>query len=123
MIKVNEIAFTGYPVTDQARSRAFYEGIFQLKPTMEMESEGGFWIEYNIGSGTLAISNFWKAAEKCGPCLAFEVDDYEETLKILKENAVIFDGDPMEFPSCHFAVITDPDGNLITVHKRKTAQA
>jgi hypothetical protein len=26
MIKVTEIAFTGYPVTDMPRARAFYEG-------------------------------------------------------------------------------------------------
>jgi catechol 2,3-dioxygenase-like lactoylglutathione lyase family enzyme len=121
MIKVNEIAFTGYPVTDKARARAFYEGILNLKPAMESEHEGGFWIEYDIAGSTLAISNYWKGAEKCGPSLALEVDDYEATLEILKAKGVTFDGDPMDFPSCHFAVITDPDGNLLVIHKRKPA--
>ena len=31
MITIKEIAFTGYPVTDMARSRAFYEGVLGLK--------------------------------------------------------------------------------------------
>ena len=32
-MKVIEIAFTGYPVTDLKRARQFYEGILGLKPT------------------------------------------------------------------------------------------
>ncbi len=34
-----EIAFTGTPVTDIKRPRAFYEGVLGLKPTME--ADGG----------------------------------------------------------------------------------
>ena len=88
-----------------------------------MQSDAGFWIEYDIAGSTLAISNFWSGAEKKGPCIAFEVDDYEAALEVLKAQGVIFDGEPMEFPGCHFAVITDPDGNLITVHKRKAQRS
>ena len=32
MLKVTEIAFTCYPVTDMARAREFYEGVLGLKP-------------------------------------------------------------------------------------------
>jgi catechol 2,3-dioxygenase-like lactoylglutathione lyase family enzyme len=35
MLKVIEIAFCCYAVTDMARARAFYEGMLGLKPTME----------------------------------------------------------------------------------------
>lgn len=34
-IKVTEIAFTGYPVTDIPRARAFYEGVLNLKETVK----------------------------------------------------------------------------------------
>jgi catechol 2,3-dioxygenase-like lactoylglutathione lyase family enzyme len=35
MIKVSEIAFVAYPVTDKQRARDFYEGLLGLKPTMD----------------------------------------------------------------------------------------
>jgi len=42
-MKVTEIAFTGAPVTDMKRARAFYEGVLGFKPTME--SAGGMFFE------------------------------------------------------------------------------
>jgi len=119
MIRVNEIAFTGYPVTDRKKAREFYEGIFNLVPTMDLDLEKGFWLEYAIVGGTLALSNMWKAARQAGPSIAFEVEDFAETVKTLRERKVFFDGEPFETPACHIAVITDPDGNFITIHKRK----
>jgi predicted enzyme related to lactoylglutathione lyase len=119
MIKVNEIAFTGYPVTDKQRARDFYEGIFNLKPSMDMDMESGFWLEYDIAGGTLALSNFWKASPKTGPTIAFEVEDFFKTVDELKAKGVPFDGEIIESPVCHIAIITDPDGNFVTVHKRK----
>ena len=32
-MKVTDIAFTGIPVTDMKRARAFYEGVLGLKPS------------------------------------------------------------------------------------------
>lgn len=49
-----EIAFTGTPVTDIERARAFYEGVLGLKPTME--ADGGLWVEYDIGNGVFGIA-------------------------------------------------------------------
>jgi len=70
MIKVNEIAFTGYPVTDKQKARDFYEGLFNLTPTMNSDFEAGFWIEYEIAGQTLALSNMWKPSQKTGPTIA-----------------------------------------------------
>ena len=53
-LQVIEMAFTGYPVTDMARARAFYEGILNLKTSMVYEHETRAWVEYDIGAGTLA---------------------------------------------------------------------
>ena len=42
MIKVNEASFFGYPVTDMARARKFYEGILGLKRAdMDVIRNGG----------------------------------------------------------------------------------
>jgi predicted enzyme related to lactoylglutathione lyase len=53
------------------------------------------------------------------PSVAFEVDNLEETVSSLKEAGVTFLADHIESPFCDFALIADPDGNAITIHKRK----
>lgn len=122
MIRIKEIAFTGYPVSDVARARRFYEGVLQLKPTADFEHEGKHWIEYDIGPGTLAISNMaadkWKPSAD-GPCVALEVEDFDAAVKTLRDAAVPFALEPMDSGVCRMTVVCDPDGNSITVHKRK----
>jgi catechol 2,3-dioxygenase-like lactoylglutathione lyase family enzyme len=41
MLKVSEIAFSCYPVTNMARARKFYEDVLGLKPTMIVGESGG----------------------------------------------------------------------------------
>ena len=56
MLKVIEIAFSCYPVTDMARARKFYEGVLGLKPAITFGEPGGMqWTEYDIASGTLSL--------------------------------------------------------------------
>ena len=54
MIKVNEIAFVAYPVKDKQKARDFSEGVLNLKLESSGDFPDGFWIEYEIGRGTLA---------------------------------------------------------------------
>ena len=79
MIQVKAFAFTAYPITDLARSRAFYEKLLGLKPATTWEGDGKGWIEYELGDGCLAITNSsgdqWKAS-KDGPAVALEVADF-----------------------------------------------
>ena len=122
MIRVNEIAFTGYPVTDVARARRFYEGVLNLKPSTQFEHEGKHWIEYDIGPGTLAISNMsgdkWKPSGN-GPSIALEVDDFDAAINVLREARVKFALEPMDSGVCRMAIILDPDGNSLAIHKRR----
>jgi len=118
-MKVTEIAFTGAPVTDMKRARAFYEGVLGFKPTME--SAGGMWIEYDFGNGTFGIGCFgdvWKPSSD-GTCIAFEVENVDEEISRLKAKGVKVTLEPGDTPVCRFASITDPDGNRILIHKRK----
>lgn len=120
MITVTEIAFTGYPMTDAARARAFYEGIFNLKPTLNYEHEGKQWIEYDIGSSTLALTNMhekWKPSAD-GPSLAFELADFDEAVKTAKSAGVKFTLEPVVTPGCRLAIVEDPDGNALMLHQR-----
>jgi predicted enzyme related to lactoylglutathione lyase len=120
-MKIVEIAFTGYPVTDMQRARAFYEGVLKLELTRMFENGDRRWIEYDLGASTFAISNMssedWKPSHD-GPAIAFEVEDFDSSMATLRANSVKFTLDPFETPVCRMAIITDPDGNSICIHKR-----
>lgn len=121
-MKAIEIAFTSYPVTDLKRARRFYEGVLNLKPSHIFGDENTGWIEYDIGAGTLAIGNGspdWKPSAG-GGCVGIEVESFEEAIGTLKANEIPL---PKSFdtPVCHMAIISDPDGNSIIIHKRKTS--
>lgn len=121
-IKIKEIAYTGYPVTDVARAQKFYEGVLGLKSTVRFEHEGKHWIEYDVGSSTVAISNMsggqWKPSAD-GPSIAFEVEDFDSAINALREARVKFVVEPMDSGVCRMAIILDPDGNALTIHKRR----
>jgi predicted enzyme related to lactoylglutathione lyase len=115
---ITEIAFTGTPVTDMPRARSFYEGVLGLKPAME--SAGGLWVEYEIGNGTFAIGCYgdaWKPSQQ-GTCIAFEVDNLDGEVAQMKSRGVNFSMETTDSPVCRFAIIRDPDGNQIMIHKR-----
>ena len=124
-MQVNEIAFSVYPVTDLKRARAFYEGTLGLKPGMVYEDDKTGWIEYEIGPGVLAIGagfEQFKPSAK-GGSVALEVEDFDLAVRELKAFGSKFVIDPIDFPSCRMVAILDPDGNTITIHRRKTANA
>jgi predicted enzyme related to lactoylglutathione lyase len=120
-MRVIEIAFSYYAVTDFARARAFYEGVLGLRQTFLFGESGGMqWGEYDIGSGTLAIG--------CGPefrpnpdgcAVALEAEDFDDAIATLKQHKVKFRMEPFETPVCRMAMILDPDGNTLCIHKRK----
>lgn len=121
MVNVTEIAFTGYPVTDVPRARAFYEGVLNLKLTRDFEMGGTHWIEYDVGPATLAITNMsqeWKPSS-CGPAIALELENFDDAVAAVRAAGAKFLVEPSESPGCRLAVILDPDGNSLALHKRK----
>ena len=118
-MKIKGIGFVGVPVTDLKRARAFYEDVLGLKVSDEMM--GGKWIEYGVGNDTLAIANVgdaWTPSDQ-GTGAALEVEDFDEAISRLKDRQVRFAAEPFETPCCHMAVIQDPDGNKLMIHKLK----
>jgi predicted enzyme related to lactoylglutathione lyase len=118
MLKVDELAFTAYAVTDLTRARKFYEEVLCLQPTLL--KEGVPWVEYSVGNGTLGIgiSEKWKPSHD-GASVALEVADFDEAISHIKSHGVEFEMGPLETPVCHMAVLRDPDGSKICIHKRK----
>jgi predicted enzyme related to lactoylglutathione lyase len=120
-MKVIEIAFSCYPVTDLKRAKQFYENTLGLKQTTIWGDENQAWIEYDIGPSTLAITNFpseWKPSPDGGG-VALEVDNFDTAIAELKKIGAKFRVEPMESPVCHMAIVFDPDGNSVCIHKRK----
>jgi predicted enzyme related to lactoylglutathione lyase len=118
-MRINTIAFVGIPVTDIERARDFYEGVLGLKTAEEMM--GGKWIEYAVGGHTIAIANVgdqWKPSHE-GTSAAFEVEDFDQTIQTLRNKGIRFAAEPFETPCCHMAVVQDPDGNKLIIHKLK----
>jgi predicted enzyme related to lactoylglutathione lyase len=114
---ITEIAFFVYPVSDMARARRFYEGVLNLK----LESNfGEEWIEYGIGGGTFAITtmDLEHRPGVPGGVIALEVLNLEMTLNRFKEQSVPFVREVFATPVCRMAIVADPDGNHIIIHKR-----
>jgi predicted enzyme related to lactoylglutathione lyase len=124
MIKITEIAYTAYPVTDIARARLFYETLLGLKVAAVFGEGAQQWIEFEVGGGTVAISNMaagmWKPSPD-GPSIAFEVESFDAAVATLKTSGVKFVIEPMQSPVCRMAIISDPDGNSVLMHKRNAA--
>ncbi len=116
-MKVNAIAFVGIPVTDMKRARVFYEGVLGLQPDPEMTGE--MWTEYPLATGTLAIGcvgDQWRPSDQ-GTSAALEVENLEDAIARLEERKVPFQ--TVDSPVCRMAVIQDPDGNKLIIHKLK----
>ncbi len=123
-MKVTEIAFSCYPVTDMARSIAFYEGVLGLTKTMDHEMGGNHWVEFDIGSGTLGLGKTpdWEPSPQ-GCTVGLEVEDFDVAVEMIKDAGVTVTMGPFETPVCHMLMIADPDGSPLIIHKRKPGHA
>lgn len=120
-MKVTDIAFTGYPVTQMGRARDFYERILGLSPTVYELENGAVWVEYELPSGTLAITDIdpnWQPRDN-GPAIALEVEDFDSMMSHLKENGVTICIEKIDTPVCKIGSIQDSEGNAITIHSKK----
>ncbi len=121
-MKFTEVAFTCYPALDLNASRAFYEGVLGLTPTMEtpLEGGGGGWVEYELGAHTFSIGMApgWLPSPD-GPSCGLEAEDFDATITTLKAAGVEFKMEPFETPVCRMAMVLDPAGNVLIIHQRK----
>ena len=122
MLKVTELAFACYAVTDMARARGFYESVLGLKPTTVTDTPDGKWVEYEFGPYALAIGSApgWKPSPD-GCTVALEVEDFDDAIAHLRAAGVKFRMEPFPTPVCCMAMVLDPDGNTICIHKRNSA--
>ena len=120
MVNVTEIAFCCYAVTDLPRARAFYEGVLGLKPAQVIDLPNGQWVEYEVGASTLTLGSApgWKPSPD-GCSVALEVADFDAAVAHLRAHGTKFRLEPFATPVCQMAMVFDPDGNTVCIHKRK----
>ena len=118
MITVERSDFVSVPVTDLERSSRFYA------ETLGLEQIGhGGWPEFSLGENVslylLDPTNIGQ--EFKGPhtaSIALRVADVEEARRELEAKGVVFAGDTFDTSVCHMAHFTDPDGNVLMLHRR-----
>jgi predicted enzyme related to lactoylglutathione lyase len=120
-MKVKEIAFVVYPVTNLAAARKFYEDVLGLEQSRMFGSEEQGMIEYDLGASTLAIGNaatiFSPGAT--GGCAALEVESFEDAVADIEASGCPIVMPVYETPVCRMMAVSDPDGNTVMIHCAK----
>jgi predicted enzyme related to lactoylglutathione lyase len=118
---VKHIAFTVYPVTDMTRARAFYEGDLGLKRSPDPSSDfEGKWVEYALADSCFALTTMMEGLSppaRAGGKIAFEVDDVDELVETLRKKGISVIIEPKSTPVCRLAMVSDPEGNGVFLHK------
>jgi catechol 2,3-dioxygenase-like lactoylglutathione lyase family enzyme len=120
---IRAVDYTVIFVRDMAAMRRFYEGVLRFSLTRELSAG---WIEYQIGSNTLALARPGRTA-KDAPTpagsaslqLAFKVaaDDVDRCADELVRHGIDLLEPPTNQPFGHRTLFfRDPDGNLLEVY-------
>ena len=119
------------PVSDVEQARGFYEGSLELRVVHSDLADGS--IEYECGNGTQLFTYPTPSAGKSPATqAAWQVDDVEETARMLKDAGVVLE--EYNFPglktidgiatlssetvTAKAAWFKDPDGNILNVFER-----
>ncbi|MBM3852790.1 MAG: hypothetical protein FJ399_06500 [Verrucomicrobia bacterium] len=121
-IQVKAVCFTAFPVADIGRARDFYERLLGLKVGLQGEGRGDrWWIEYDIGGTTFAISNMLPATGGRGATLMLEVADLDAAHAAIRTAGIRIVAALHDYPLCRHFAVQDPDGNTIGFHQHKPA--
>lgn len=116
-MKIKDVAFIAYAVSDVPRAVAFYRDVLGLE---EGERFGDRFVEFNVGSTTLALDGDPPPGAEPGKSngLQFEVDDIAAAREHLLDRNVTV-SEVYDFPPCFMCFAKDPDGNGFALHERK----
>jgi catechol 2,3-dioxygenase-like lactoylglutathione lyase family enzyme len=115
-MKIEKVDVVGVPSRDGKRSRQFYVETLGLRPDERS------WNEFWIGETCFAIwypEQFGDEFEPQKNSLALlRVDDVAAARAELEAKGVEFVGETFDTGVCHMANFLDPDGNVLTLHRR-----
>lgn len=116
-MKVLGADFVSLEVSNLNKAIEFYRDVLGL------ELEGHWpdvpWAEFKVLPITLALTEAPKErALVTGGSLALAVEDVGAAIAELKAAGVNVLLEPFDSSVCHYALITDPDGNVLGIHRR-----
>jgi glyoxylase I family protein len=121
MIKPRSFNHAALRVSDVNKSMEFYEKVVGLKrierPNFPFP---GAW--YGIGGNALHLissENHGRKPDPLGPHVAFEVEDFDETRRTLKEMGIEFLEAPAGMGAGRQLWILDPDGNTVELRTER----
>jgi predicted enzyme related to lactoylglutathione lyase len=119
-VRITGLDLSGYMVKDAPRAIAFYRDVLGLEPTRVYPDDRG--AEYELSDGT--TFGLWGGGGMVMPFQPsngnlFAVGDLDAAVAALEARNI-----PIlmrnETPVCRMAMISDTEGNLVTLHQRKT---
>ena len=118
--RIAGIDLSGYMVEDAPRAIAFYRNVLGLEPSRVYPEDRG--AEYELPDGT--VFGLWGGGGKVMPFqpsngILFTVGDFDTAVATLKARGIPIVRE-IETPNCRMAMINDSEGNLLTLHERKT---
>ena len=120
-MEIRGVDFAVHYVPNLEEAVSFYRDTLGLK--LELHNPDWNWAEFSLPPITLVLFGTYPGAPlangKGGTGLALAVDDIDGTVSELSGNGVDVEWGPNELSTCHVAMITDPGGNPIFLHKRK----
>lgn len=117
---VTGLDLSGYMVKDAPRAIAFYRDVLGLEPVRVYPEDRG--AEYEFSDGT--TFGLWGGGGRVMPFqpsngILFAVDDLDKAVAAMKERGIDILMEN-ETPVCRMAMINDTEGNMVTLHQRKT---
>ena len=113
---ISKVDSVGIPSSNTERSLAFYVETLGLRPDERSSNE--FWIgETCFGIWEPARMGMEFQPQPNGIVL-LRVEDVAAARAELEEKGVAFLGDTFDTGVCHMASFTDPDGNVLVLHRR-----
>ena len=119
-MNVRAIDFVVVNVSDMERSKAFYRDTLGMEfPIWEDTAN---WHEFDSPPVAMAL-RVDKHSPGMNAAIALAVDDVAASVDELRAKGVTVLSDTREHGTCFTAMIQDPDGNLLLLHKRKDGTA
>jgi predicted enzyme related to lactoylglutathione lyase len=118
VIAVERVDFVPIPTRDPAQARRFYGELLGLPESSS--SADSVWFEFETSNVTLGLFQPEKLGLEFVPAtgVAVRVPDVDEARARLEAEGVEFRGETIDSGVCHLAVLTDPDGNRVLIHRR-----
>ena len=114
MIQVERSDYVSVPVRDLGRAVSFYGTVLAIP-----ENPGAPESNPEFETGNLTISLREDAdAQPSTSYIALRVPDVAAARGQLEDAGVDFQGETFDTGVCHVAFFSDPDGNLLALHRR-----